>query len=108
MLKAVATYLSTSVRKGDIVCRYGGEEFLVILPGASIGAAMDRAEKLCEGIRPLRVDFRDLVLGPVSISLGVAAYPLHGGTGPDVVKAADMALLEAKRLGRDRAVPAGS
>ncbi len=108
MLKAVATYLSTSVRKGDIVCRYGGEEFLVILPGASIGAAMDRAEKLCEGIRPLRVDFRDLVLGPVSISLGVAAYPLHGGTGPDVVMAADMALLEAKRLGRDRAVPAGS
>ncbi len=106
MLKAIGTYLVTSVRKGDVVCRYGGEEFMIILPGASMEAAMDRAERLCRDVRPLRVDFRGRTLGPVSISLGVAAFPLQGTSGADVVMAADMALLRAKKAGRNRAVSA--
>jgi diguanylate cyclase (GGDEF)-like protein/PAS domain S-box-containing protein len=106
MLKAIGTFLSTSVRSGDDVCRYGGEEFTILLPGASLETATERARRLCEDIRPVRAVFRGQAIGPVTLSLGVAAFPLHGSSGIDVVQAADMALFRAKKEGRNRAVAA--
>lgn len=106
MLKAIGAFLPAHVRKEDVVCRYGGEEFTIILPGASLEASVERARKLCEDVRPLRVEHNRVALGPISLSLGVAAFPVHGSTGMAVVQAADMALLRAKKEGRDRVVVA--
>lgn len=106
MLKAIGAFLPAHVRKEDVVCRYGGEEFIIILPGASLEASADRARKVCREIRPLRVEHDRTALGPISFSLGVAAFPTHGSTGMAVVHAADMALLKAKKEGRARVVVA--
>jgi diguanylate cyclase (GGDEF)-like protein/PAS domain S-box-containing protein len=106
MLKAIGAFFPVHVRKEDVVCRYGGEEFLIILPGASLEVSAERAWKLCEGIRPLRVAYGRISLGPISFSLGVAAFPRHGSTGMAVVQAADMAMLRAKKEGRNRVVVA--
>jgi diguanylate cyclase (GGDEF)-like protein/PAS domain S-box-containing protein len=106
MLKAIGAFLPAHVRKEDVVCRYGGEEFIIILPGASLEASADRARKVCREIRPLRVEHERTPLGPISFSLGVAAFPMHGSTGMAVVQAADMALLRAKKEGRARVVVA--
>ncbi len=106
MLKAIGAFLPAHVRKEDVVCRYGGEEFLIILPGASLEASAERARKLCAEVRPLRVEYNRVALGPITFSLGVAAFPKHGSTGMAVVQAADMALLRAKKEGRARVVVA--
>ncbi len=106
MLKAIGAFLPAHVRREDVVCRYGGEEFLIILPGASLEASAERARKLCEGVRPLRVAYGRDTLGPVTFSLGVAVFPRHGTTGTAVVQVADMAMLRAKKEGRDRFVVA--
>ena len=106
MLKAIGAFLPAHVRREDVVCRYGGEEFLIILPGASLEASAERARKLCAEVRPLRVEYNRVALGPITFSLGVAAFPKHGSTGMAVVQAADMALLRAKKEGRARVVVA--
>jgi len=106
MLRSLARFLMAGVRKEDIVCRFGGEEFIVILPGASLDVATERARTLLEKIKPIRVEFGGIELGPLSLSLGVAVFPDHGGTGGEVIQAADKALLAAKREGRGRVVVA--
>ncbi len=106
MLKAIGAFLPAHVRREDIVCRYGGEEFIVILPGASLQASAERARKLCLEVRSLSVVHDRAPLGPISFSLGVAAYPGHGATGMAVVQTADMALLRAKKDGRNRVIVA--
>ncbi len=104
MLKVIGAFLPTQVRREDVVCRYGGEEFTIILPGASLEASAERARKVLEAVRALRVKHDRDVLGPVTLSMGVAAFPRHGSTGLAIMKAADMALLRAKKEGRDRVV----
>jgi diguanylate cyclase (GGDEF)-like protein len=94
------------VRGGDIACRYGGEEFSLVLPGTSATAAQQRGEELCEGIRALRVEFRGQTLGPLTLSLGAATHPGHGDTADGVMQAADAALYLAKHAGRDRVMMA--
>ena len=85
-----------------MVCRFGGEEFVIIMPTCSSGEAASKAEKICKGVRErVRVPYRDAILS-VTISMGVASSPAHGSTLNDVVKAADNALYEAKQEGRDR------
>ncbi len=106
MLKAIGAFFPAHVRREDVVCRYGGEEFIIILPGATLEASAERARKLCEEVRTLRVEHDRTALGPISLSLGVAAYPGHGATGVAVVQAADQALLRAKKQGRGRVVVA--
>ncbi len=107
MLKALGSFLQSPVRKEDIVCRYGGEEFIIILPGASLKVSAARARKLCEEIKPLTAEYGSNRLGPISLSLGVAAFPDHGSTWTEVVQAADLALLRAKKEGRARVIIAG-
>jgi diguanylate cyclase (GGDEF)-like protein len=102
VLRSVADLLHDNVRAEDIVCRYGGEEFTILLPNAGLEEARIRAEALRIAAAGLSIaDGHGL-----TISLGVAAYPDHGNTATDLISAADVALYEAKSLGRDRVVAA--
>jgi diguanylate cyclase (GGDEF)-like protein/PAS domain S-box-containing protein len=102
LLRAVGAMLSRSVRGEDIACRYGGEEFTLIMPEAPLGEAAARAEAVRRAIRDLRLEHRDETIGPVTVSAGVAVYPDHGATGLAALAAADAAMYVAKARGRDR------
>jgi diguanylate cyclase (GGDEF)-like protein len=84
------------------VCRYGGEEFLVILPETTPELVMQRAEQLRRLVSEQLRDPSDGRVGPVTLSLGVAVFPLHGKSVAELVRAADAALYRAKDGGRNR------
>jgi diguanylate cyclase (GGDEF)-like protein len=102
VLRALGHLLMSHVRVEDIACRYGGEEFTVVLPGCSLETAVTRAEVLREQARDLQVYHAGQALGGITVSVGVAAFPLHGSTEAAVVRAADEALYQAKQAGRNR------
>ena len=102
LLRLLGDYLVSHVRAEDIACRYGGEEFVVILPEASPAMARSRAEQLWKGVQGLNINFHGEMLRGVSASVGVAAYPLHGKSVAELMRAADTAMYAAKRAGRDR------
>ncbi len=102
ILETLGRFLQRLVRGGDIACRYGGEEFTLILPGASLEIAHKRAEQLCEGVRTLTVDYKGQALGSLTLSIGVAIFPTHGESAGMMLQAADTALYHAKHEGRDR------
>lgn len=102
VLKTVGKFLKSKVRTEDIACRYGGEEFTLILPGAAREIAQDRAERLRQGIRSLVLNHNGHPVGPLTLSLGVAIFPANGEDGPAVLQAADTALYRAKQSGRDQ------
>jgi diguanylate cyclase (GGDEF)-like protein len=106
MLRAVGDFLGSSVRGDDIACRYGGEEFVVILPRASVDNTRQRAEMLREGMKNLQLDPSGPPLPSVTMSIGVACAPLHGETREELIHAADVALYRAKAQGRDQVVVA--
>jgi diguanylate cyclase (GGDEF)-like protein/PAS domain S-box-containing protein len=102
VMKAVAATLKSSMRASDVVCRYGGEEFTVLMPEASAGVAEARAEAVRRRVEQLAVQHAGVALPPVKISCGVAACPAHGETPESLLRAADAALYVAKRAGRNR------
>jgi diguanylate cyclase (GGDEF)-like protein len=102
LLRELASVLRTRVREGDIACRFGGDEFVLILPEAALELSARRAEEIREAVRHVRVSHRGRIIGPVTASAGVAAFPDHGKTGAGLLEAADAALYEAKAKGRDR------
>jgi diguanylate cyclase (GGDEF)-like protein/PAS domain S-box-containing protein len=106
MLQAVSTFLQTHIRSADVACRYGGEEFTIILPDATLEDTQKRAEQLARGVKNLQVEYGGKILGIVTLSLGVACYPTHGKRGEEVIRVADSALYRAKAEGRDRVVVA--
>lgn len=106
VLIELGNVLSANVRKEDVVCRFGGEEFVVILPGASPEQSLARAEVLRAKVESdLRLTYHEHDIR-VTISLGAASYPEHGNAPDQVLKAADTALYRAKEAGRNRACPA--
>ncbi len=106
VLRGIGAVLRAQVRAGDIACRYGGEEFTLIMPVASAEVARQRAEHLRAQVKGLVVHRRGVALGQITVSLGVAAFPVHGDTGETVLGEADDALYQAKRAGRDQVVVA--
>ena len=106
VLRAIGGFLNASVRAADIACRYGGEEFTLILLDASQPMVRGRAEQLREDVKSLHVQYGGRGLEAVSLSLGVSFFPDHGPTGAAVLRASDAALYRAKREGRDRVVVA--
>jgi diguanylate cyclase (GGDEF)-like protein len=104
LLREVAAFIQSNTRGEDIACRYGGEEFTLILPGASSEDTARRAEQLREAIANIQVRYQGKCLRSVTISLGVSIYPLHGSNDDTIMKAADSALYQAKAAGRDRVV----
>ncbi|HEY0486004.1 MAG TPA: histidine kinase N-terminal 7TM domain-containing protein [Mycobacteriales bacterium] len=103
MLAAIGHLLAGRVRGGDVACRYGGEELLVVLPRTTGAAATARAEEWRTACAALTVDG----LG-ITVSIGVAAAPANGTDPAALLAAADRALYTAKRTGRDRVVAAGT
>jgi diguanylate cyclase (GGDEF)-like protein/PAS domain S-box-containing protein len=104
VLLELANFLRWRMRKGDVVCRYGGEEFVVILPESSLADTAQRAVQLKDAVKGLRVSYGGLELGPVTLSVGVSEFPTSGDTSRDLLRAADQALYTAKQTGRDRVV----
>jgi len=107
LVKEVAKVMENHVRGSDIACRYGGEEFTIVLQDISSLVTQQRAEQLREAVRNVKIYYGDRVLDPVTLSLGVAIFPEHGDTYRTVLQAADVALYQAKQSGRDRVCLAG-
>ena len=101
-LRELGGLLLTYVRSEDIACRFGGEEFILILPGATLLTTRTRAELLKDGLKQLRIQHNGQLLEGLTLSFGVALYPDHGSTGMAVIRSADMALYRAKQTGRNR------
>jgi diguanylate cyclase (GGDEF)-like protein len=107
VLRAVGETLQKSVREGHLVFRYGGEEFLVLMPGIEAAAAAERAEEIRLRIAALSLHHGGQALGGITASFGVATAPAQCNQA-SLVKAADAALLRAKRAGRNRVVTASA
>jgi len=106
VLRHIGPVLQAHVRESDVACRIGGEEFLLLLSELALPLAVERAEAIRKALRELSLRFGDKVLTPITASFGAAAYPHHGRTVDALFRAADQALLDAKREGRDRVVAA--
>lgn len=104
LLCAFGGLLATHLRAEDIVCRYGGEEFALILPGATSDGAVTRAEELRIECADVTVDNHGGGRVSTSFSAGVATFPEDGSTADALLKAADIALYRAKAEGRNRVV----
>ena len=105
-LREAAAVLVESVRTSDVVSRVGGEEFLVILPGASLDATIQKSEMIRKKMKALELFHRGRLLPPLTFSAGVAAFPQTGEAREALLRAADGALYEAKHAGRDRTIAA--
>jgi diguanylate cyclase (GGDEF)-like protein len=106
VLRAVARYVHSLTRGEDILCRYGGEEFVLVMASGTEEAIWERAEQLRAGVQELGVEYEENRIGPVTLSIGVAVLPEHGETAWAVLEAADAALYAAKQAGRNRVMVA--
>jgi len=104
VLRELAGALKRSTRGSDVASRYGGEEFLVLLPECPLDAALRKAEQLREEVAKLELRYDSRPLGPVSVSLGVASFPDHAKESAELLRRADEALYLAKQAGRNRVV----
>jgi diguanylate cyclase (GGDEF)-like protein len=101
VLSEFSKLLKDSVRANDVVCRYGGEEFVVIFNGLGTQGALDKANKFREAFNNLHISYMGNTISPLSVSIGVASFRVHGTTPDQVLKAADTALYLAKKAGRN-------
>lgn len=104
ILHGLGQFLQSRTRSEDIPCRYGGDEFVIILADTSMDVAIRRAQQLQEGFKNFSVVHGKDYLSPPTISLGVAVYPEHGLTGDALLRAADEGLYMAKAQGRNQMV----
>ncbi len=102
ILKGLGDLLVKQARAIDRVCRYGGEEFALILPETDATAAMNIAERLCAAVERQAFEVGDGKTIVITVSIGVATYPQHANSPEGLVEAADAALYAAKRDGRNR------
>jgi diguanylate cyclase (GGDEF)-like protein len=103
LLRTIGTMLQEQTRHEDIACRYGGEEFCLVLPGAVPEVLQQRAEMIRAVIKTVQL-LEHTLPDPVTCSIGLAVFPKHGSNIIDVIEAADQALYAAKRAGRDRVI----
>ncbi len=101
LLKEVAGVIKSRVRAGDLACRYGGEEFALIIAEVDTEGAHKCVESIREAIKHLSLHNRGQTLGTITVSAGIATYPAHGDNSEDLIRAADEALYQAKKAGRD-------
>src|SRR6267378_1770161 len=101
VLRAIGQYMLSAARGEDIVSRYGGEEFVLVMAPGAQGTVSERAEKLRRGVQDLEIEYEGRRVGPITISVGIAIFPDHGENGQEVLRASDAALYQAKRSGRN-------
>ena len=104
VLRALGALLRGMVRAGEIVCRYGGEEFVLILPTAALPAVINRAEIIRREVSQLQIMHRELELPPITVSLGASVVTDAHASVNEALTRADAALYAAKRAGRNRVV----
>ena len=102
VLKAFAEIFMNNIRAEDIACRYGGEEFTIILPDTTVKGACDRADSIVAAVTDLKVQAGKETYSGFGISIGVSFYPGDGDTYDELLQRADAALYEAKRNGRNQ------
>jgi diguanylate cyclase (GGDEF)-like protein len=108
VLRELGALLRGQIRASDVACRFGGEEFALVLPDASLEGAREKAEAVRASVRKLDLKYRDKPIGPITASLGVALFPDHAEDADALMRAADEALYHAKGGGRDRVVIGGA
>lgn len=101
VLRSVALCLSERSRAADVVCRYGGEEFLLLLPDMPQAAALELANRYRMSLETTPIPFGELRI-QATLSIGIAAYPDHGQSPEDLIECADQAMYQAKTAGRNR------
>jgi diguanylate cyclase (GGDEF)-like protein/PAS domain S-box-containing protein len=101
ILREVGKLLGTNFRGEDIACRYGGDEFTVILPVAALDVAEHRAQELRRAIKDLEIPYLNPTLDRVTVSMGIARFPEHGSNAETLLRSADRALYRAKAAGRN-------
>ncbi len=106
VLRQLGAFLTAQVRYEDIACRYGGEEFVIVLPDAAMSVAAQRAEGIRTGVKSMKVQVGGKTLQGITLSLGVSGIPEFDPVGEILLRAADAALYQAKAEGRDRMVVA--
>ena len=94
--------LHTLTRAEDVACRYGGDEFVVLLPESSLEVTLLRAEEIRQGAHQFNIKHEGSVLSPVTLTVGIASYPNHGADMAGLIRAADEAMYTAKHAGGDR------
>ncbi len=102
VLRSIADMFRKLFRVDDVICRYGGEEFGIILPESSAENAAIRANALREETKKLQIQYKNHALGRITLSIGVACFPEHGRSSEELLKAADQCLYESKTAGRDK------
>lgn len=102
VLRELSKILVNNVRKDDIVCRYGGEEFTIIMSETNANAALEKAHKLEKILQNFSLKFEDIALMPFTLSQGIAVFPTDGDSANNLIKAADQALYAAKEGGRNQ------
>jgi diguanylate cyclase (GGDEF)-like protein/PAS domain S-box-containing protein len=105
-LRLLGQLIKIRIRASDIACRYGGDEFTLILPEASLENARLRMEELREDVKQIKVQYAGEYLTPITLSIGITVFPEQGLVQESLLKAADEALYRAKRGGRDQVVTA--
>lgn len=101
-LQSVCRMIKALIRSEDVACRYGGDEFVLILPDSSAEFAAQRAEEMRLSVSHTALQYQSRSMKPMKLSFGVATYPADGQTAHDMLRAADYALFRAKRGGRDQ------
>lgn len=102
VLRELGSLIQSHIRSEDIACRFGGEEFLLILPEANLELTVKRAENIRELVKSMRIKYHRRFLGMITVSSGVAIFPEHSSSVEGILHKADEAMYQAKRQGRDR------
>lgn len=101
VLQNLAGELRDHIRYPDTIGRYGGEEFLLVLPHSTLRAASQQAERLCRHVRSLRIQSGEYEVA-ITVSIGIAQYKIHSEDWQGLLGRADAALYQAKKYGRDQ------
>lgn len=104
VLQTIGQVLKDNIRGSDIACRYGGEEMTLVFPETTPDEAQARAEQLRQTICQCQINYNGQVLNPLTASLGLASFPIHGATGAALIQSADAALYRAKAAGRNQVI----
>jgi len=102
MIQRVADAIRTAVREYDLAARFGGDEFVILMPEATLSDASAVAERIRGAVESIDLKMPDGSAVSATVSIGIALFPAHGRTPADMLAAADRAVYQAKALGRNR------